>query len=225
LRSKLLSVVVIALAAIAVATTTAGAEVDDPHYTDGTFCQGPFCPGGPPPIDPVFADGQACKIDVIDPPSFVYVTEHFVYGTTAPAGGVVPVVSDASAVFPYHGVAPGLFSVDIESYVAGRQGFRALTWNIGVGVTKWVPFDCRPKCPGSDVSPTGASLVVESKKVFVCKYVGTPGVDERLQTGQNPISVSVNSIKDFHGIGSFFNDAQGRSYVLAFDVSGQAPKK
>jgi len=217
-RKISLSVVVFAVAAIAVATATSGAAVNDPHYTNGTFCEGPFCGGpNPPPANPYFAEGQECKIDVIDPPSFVYVTEHFVYGTTAPVAGVVPVTDDASAVFPYHGVAPGTFTVDIESYVAGRQGFRADTWNIGTGVTAWVPFDCRPKCPGSDVSPAGASLT-ESKKVFVCKYVGTPGVDERLQTGQNPISVSVNAIKDFHGIGSYFNDAQGRSYVLAFDA-------
>lgn len=51
-------------------------------------------------------------------------------------------------------------------------------------------------------------------KVYVCKYVGTPGVDERLQTGQNPIEVSINAIKDYHGVGSYFADAQGRSYVL-----------
>ncbi len=61
------------------------------------------------------------------------------------------------------------------------------------------------------------------KKVFVCKYVGTPGIDERLQTGGNPISVSVNSIKDFQGIGSYFNDAQGRSFVLAFDEGQPEP--
>ena len=59
-------------------------------------------------------------------------------------------------------------------------------------------------------------------KVFVCKYVGQPGVDERLQTGQNPIDVSVNAIKDWPvAIGSYFADAQERSYVLAFDT-GQA---
>jgi hypothetical protein len=55
-------------------------------------------------------------------------------------------------------------------------------------------------------------------KVFVCKYVGTPGVDERLQTGNNPISVSVNAIKDYKGVGSYFVDAQGRSFVLAEDT-------
>ncbi len=51
-------------------------------------------------------------------------------------------------------------------------------------------------------------------KVFVCKYVGQPGVDETLQTGQNPIDVSVNAIPDYQGVGSYFADAQGRSFVL-----------
>lgn len=60
-------------------------------------------------------------------------------------------------------------------------------------------------------------------KVFVCKYVGTPGEDERLQTGQNPISVSSNAIKDFQGVGSYFNDAHGRSYVLAIDEGQEEP--
>lgn len=51
-------------------------------------------------------------------------------------------------------------------------------------------------------------------KVFVCKYVGTPGVNEVLQTGQNPIDVSVNAIPAYAGVGSWFADAQGRSFVL-----------
>ena len=102
-------------------------------YTDGTQCQGPFCPGVPPPTDPVWAQGQECKIDIVDPPSFVYVTEHFVYATTPPPAGVVPVVADAAAVFQYHGEAPGLFAVDVEAYVVGKRGFRANTWNIGAG--------------------------------------------------------------------------------------------
>jgi hypothetical protein len=50
-------------------------------------------------------------------------------------------------------------------------------------------------------------------KVYVCKYVGTPGVDERLQTGQNPIEVSVNATGGV-AVGSWFADAHGRSYVL-----------
>lgn len=67
------------------------------------------------------------------------------------------------------------------------------------------------------------TLAVPAPKVFVCKYVGTPGVDERLQTGQNPISVSSNSIKDYQGVGSFFNDAHGRSFVLEIDTGQDEP--
>src|SRR6478609_8037900 len=68
------------------------------------------------------------------------------------------------------------------------------------------------------------------QKVFVCKYVGTPGAGETLQGGGNPISVSVNSIKSkFTGgvvtVGSFFGDAQGRSFVLAFNTGQAAPDK
>jgi hypothetical protein len=63
-----------------------------------------------------------------------------------------------------------------------------------------------------------------NNKYFVCKYVGTPGVDERLQTGQNPISVSGNAIAETPVVvGSFFKDAQGRSFVLALDNTPPGP--
>ncbi|MER3390362.1 MAG: hypothetical protein RJQ01_10035 [Microcella sp.] len=75
--------------------------------------------------------------------------------------------------------------------------------------------------PDDDTSESAPATVIASSngsaKVFVCKYVGTPGVDERLQTGNNPISVSVNAIPDYQGVGSYFADAQGRSYVLGED--------
>lgn len=73
----------------------------------------------------------------------------------------------------------------------------------------------------SDVAAEGGP------KVFVCKYVGTPGSNERLQTGDNPINVSANSIKEWNGqnpgnlIGLEFADAQGFSRVIAIDA-GQA---
>ncbi len=62
-------------------------------------------------------------------------------------------------------------------------------------------------------------------KWFVCKYVGTPGVDERLQTGDNPISVDGHSIATFPNlvIGAFFADAQGRSVVIAQDTGQPEP--
>jgi len=44
-----------------------------------------------------------------------------------------------------------------------------------------------------------ASAEGQPEKVFVCKYVGTPDVDERLQTGNNPIEVSVNAIPIYTG--------------------------
>jgi len=77
-----------------------------------------------------------------------------------------------------------------------------------------------------DVGNQGSSVVVNTsaaEKVFVCKYVGTPGADERLQTGDNPISVSVNAIPDEASVGAFFADEHGRSYVLAYDVGQPQP--
>ncbi len=64
----------------------------------------------------------------------------------------------------------------------------------------------------------------EPKKVFVCKYVGTPGVNERLQTGNNPISVSVNTLKGFPGTFPWaFPDAQGRSTAITYDTGQPEP--
>ena len=70
----------------------------------------------------------------------------------------------------------------------------------------------------------GEALPLDSDpKVFVCKYAGTPGTDERLQTGDNPISVSINALKNFVTIGAFFNDEQGRSVAIAFDEGQPEP--
>ena len=56
-------------------------------------------------------------------------------------------------------------------------------------------------------------------KLFVCKYVITPGEGERLQT---LISVSFNAA-DAPAVGAFFNDQQGRSFVLALDEGQDEP--
>lgn len=61
-------------------------------------------------------------------------------------------------------------------------------------------------------------------KVFVCKYVGTPHVDERLQTGQNPIEVDGHALtgKDEDPqVGDLFSDAHGFSVVI--QVGGEDP--
>jgi hypothetical protein len=60
----------------------------------------------------------------------------------------------------------------------------------------------------------------DNHKVVVCKYVGTPGPDERLQTGNNPIVVSVNALSGFDGTFPFeFNDAQGRSVAIRYALN------
>lgn len=61
------------------------------------------------------------------------------------------------------------------------------------------------------------------KKYFVCKYVGKPGVNETLQTGQNPISVNENALTPPVVVGASFNDAQGRSVVVALDSGQEKP--
>jgi len=66
----------------------------------------------------------------------------------------------------------------------------------------------------------------EPHKVFVCKYVSTPGEDERLQTGDNPISVDISSLVGPEvevNIGDSFQDAQIRSVVIAFDIGQPEP--
>jgi hypothetical protein len=64
-----------------------------------------------------------------------------------------------------------------------------------------------------------------SSKVWVCKYVGTPGVDETLKEGKNPIEVSSNSVDPGDNgqidVGDQFADAQGRSVVV--QIGGDEP--
>jgi hypothetical protein len=67
----------------------------------------------------------------------------------------------------------------------------------------------------------------DPKKVYVCKYVGTPGAGEVLQTGQNPIEVSANAIDgDLEypdGVGDEFADAQGKSVVIGWVGTDDVP--
>ena len=64
-----------------------------------------------------------------------------------------------------------------------------------------------------------------NSQVWVCKYVGTPGDDEVLKEGKNPIEVNGNSVdKDKDGqvfVGDQFADAQYRSVVV--QIGGQDP--
>lgn len=74
-------------------------------------------------------------------------------------------------------------------------------------------------------SATATQPPKEPHKVYVCKYVGKPGVDERLQTGQNPIETDYHSLPGFPGYpgGTFpfaFADAQGNSVAIGWVGEG-----
>jgi hypothetical protein len=57
-------------------------------------------------------------------------------------------------------------------------------------------------------------------KVVVCKYVGTPGVDETLQTGDNPLLVDYHSVPGFTGTFPYaFADAQGQSIAIRWSFT------
>jgi hypothetical protein len=64
-----------------------------------------------------------------------------------------------------------------------------------------------------------------TSKVWVCKYVRTPGGNEVLKSGKNPIEVSGNSVdKDKNGqifVGDEFADAQELSVVV--QIGGEDP--
>lgn len=115
----------------------------------------------------------------------------------------------------------GVVSCQDDTYtIVHQERTRSYTWDgdswEAGAWSNWTTYDTTVTETTNEQCPEE-----EPKKVFVCKFVGTPGIDERLQTGQNPISVSVNAIPNFQGIGSYFADAHGRSLVLAFD-EGQA---
>ena len=78
----------------------------------------------------------------------------------------------------------------------------------------------------------GASKHDDDHKVhksYVCKYVGTPGVDERLQTGQNPIWVDNSALTgkdddDDVKVGDAFSDKHGRSVVIVANTKKLTPE-
>jgi len=72
------------------------------------------------------------------------------------------------------------------------------------------------------VAMASSASAADLPKVFVCKFVSTPGVaTERLQDGGNPLFVAQSSLNVPAGtpvvIGSSFSDAQTRSVVIGFE--------
>jgi hypothetical protein len=73
------------------------------------------------------------------------------------------------------------------------------------------------------VSATPANAAAD--KWFVCKYVTTPGGDEVLQTGNNPISVNSTALDGTPAPGAFipFKDGHTLSYVIEADTGQEEP--
>lgn len=71
---------------------------------------------------------------------------------------------------------------------------------------------------GMSWADTAAEPEKKVHKSYVCKYVGTPGENESLQTGQNPIWVANQSLTGEKGsevaVGDEFSDKHGRSIVI-----------
>lgn len=93
---------------------------------------------------------------------------------------------------------------------------------LGTGLIAFAMVFAQVLMPVSSAYATD-SVVETSKandrKVFVCKYVGKPGVDEQLKEGKNPISVNSSAT-----LGAYFKDGQDRSYVLAVDNTAPGPE-
>jgi MYXO-CTERM domain-containing protein len=107
-----------------------------------------------------------------------------------------------------------------KSYVLADQTVQ----NTGKGET-YIPGE---KCPakGPNVTPP-TPKVTNDHKSYICKYVGQPGVDERLQSGQNPIWVDNHSLLGHDGtteVGQQFSDAQGRSVVIVANTAKLTPE-
>jgi hypothetical protein len=76
--------------------------------------------------------------------------------------------------------------------------------------------------------PVSATTVHQPYKVYVCKYVGTPGVNEQLKRGRNPIRVSATAIAGdpvypANVVGITFNDAQTHSIAIGWVGTKDVP--
>ena len=111
-----------------------------------------------------------------------------------------------------------------DTIIETRRGF--LTWH-GWNWTEWKEVEsCTEGWESTGWNHTWyrqcRTVKPEPKKVYVCKYVGTPDFDEVLQTGNNPIEVSINAIHGWDGvtIPAWFADGQNRSLVMGYVGAG-----
>ncbi|WP_345800653.1 hypothetical protein AAIB33_14415 [Microbacterium sp. AZCO] len=95
---------------------------------------------------------------------------------------------------------------------------RALACAAAAAVLVTAPLIAAPAMADQGAAPPTAA----ETKVVVCKYITTPGEGEVLQTGQNPIEVSVNALGDgFAGAFPYvFTDAQVKSIAIGWVGAG-----
>ena len=130
--------------------------------------------------------------------------------------GKQPILVSSNAVV---GAGPGAWFKD------GQNTSYVLAVQTGKGET----YSGSLKCPakGPNVTPPTPPKVTNDHKSYICKYVGQPGVDERLQSGQNPIWVDNHSLLGHDGtteVGQQFSDAQGRSVVIVANTPKLTPE-
>lgn len=174
-----------------------------PATAAGSTATDPAVPTGTDPAaDAPAASTGAPAATVVDPP--------------APDPVVAPEPVDGAAAGPLEAPAPAPAPAPVAAAPDGSapEAAAAPTGEPPAAAAAVDP----PRAPAADAP--------EGKKVWVCKYVGKPGVDERLKGGKNPISVAVSSIQNNEWDGTvpgWFSDAQDRSFVLAYDDGGPAP--
>lgn len=115
----------------------------EPHYTDGTTFQGSVNYGPPPVIE----KQEECGVWLLDPPTYTYLTVHFIENGVEFASQVVP-------YFAQNGSIPS----DVSSIVTNHEGTAYLTWNIGTGQSPTIKFNCVPPSTTSTTISTTTTL-------------------------------------------------------------------
>jgi len=123
-------------------------------------------------------------------------------------GGIISTITLEPGSTPFKGSLTVTYQTLQPMYFAPAFGFSSTAQ---VGTTAAASWRGTGVEAPQVVIPVGYGATSHDK-VYICKYVGTPGVDERLQTGQNPILVRYQAA--LMGNGGWFQDAQRWSFII-----------
>ncbi len=96
-------------------------------------------------------------------------------------------------VVNYKASVPGTFLVDVSSFVAGKQGYLAYTWNIGTGVTTWVPFDCTASSTTTSTATEPASVASTTTVKATTTTLGPTGSTVTTDPGSTSTTVAAGT--------------------------------